>query len=173
MDICEVVDGDVSAEVIAAEYEGMMREGEELAALHPQIVVKVPCTAEGIKAIKYFSDKGIRTNCTLIFTVGQALLAAKAGASYVSPFVGRLDDIASDGIKLVENIVAMFGFYRYETEVLAASIRHTQHIIQCLEAGADVATCPLNAIKGLLKHPLTDSGLKAFLEDHRRVNEGK
>lgn len=171
--ICEIVDGDVSAEVIATDYEGMIREGEELAALHPQIVVKVPCTAEGIKAIKYFSDKGIRTNCTLIFTVGQALLAAKAGASYVSPFVGRLDDIASDGIKLVENIVAMFGFYRYETEVLAASIRHTQHIIQCLEAGADVATCPLNAIKGLLKHPLTDSGLKAFLEDHRRVNEGK
>ncbi|SJL34957.1 transaldolase [Porphyromonas gingivalis] len=171
--ICEIVDGDVSAEVIATDYEGMIREGEELAALHPQIVVKVPCTAEGIKAIKYFSDKGIRTNCTLIFTVGQALLAAKAGASYVSPFVGRLDDIASDGIKLVENIVAMFGFYRYETEVLAASIRHTQHIIQCLEAGADVATCPLNAIKGLLKHPLTDSGLKAFLEDHQRVNEGK
>ncbi len=171
--ICEIVDGDVSAEVIATDYEGMIREGEELAALHPQIVVKVPCTAEGIKAIKYFSDKGIRTNCTLIFTVGQALLAAKAGASYVSPFVGRLDDIASDGIKLVENIVAMFGFYRYETEVLAASIRHTQHIIQCLEAGADVATCPLNAIKGLLKHPLTDSGLKAFLEDHRRVNESK
>ncbi|MCE8189530.1 fructose-6-phosphate aldolase [Porphyromonas gingivalis] len=171
--ICEIVDGDVSAEVIATDYEGMIREGEELAALHLQIVVKVPCTAEGIKAIKYFSDKGIRTNCTLIFTVGQALLAAKAGASYVSPFVGRLDDIASDGIKLVENIVAMFGFYRYETEVLAASIRHTQHIIQCLEAGADVATCPLNAIKGLLKHPLTDSGLKAFLEDHRRVNEGK
>lgn len=171
--ICEIVDGDVSAEVIATDYEGMIREGEELAALHPQIVVKVPCTAEGIKAIKYFSDKGIRTNCTLIFTVGQALLAAKAGASYVSPFVGRLDDIASDGIKLVENIVAMFGFYCYETEVLAASIRHTQHIIQCLEAGADVATCPLNAIKGLLKHPLTDSGLKAFLEDHRRVNEGK
>ena len=171
--ICEIVDGDVSAEVIATDYEGMIREGEELAALHPQIVVKVPCTAEGIKAIKYFSDKGIRTNCTLIFTVGQALLAAKAGASYVSLFVGRLDDIASDGIKLVENIVAMFGFYRYETEVLAASIRHTQHIIQCLEAGADVATCPLNAIKGLLKHPLTDSGLKAFLEDHRRVNEGK
>lgn len=171
--ICEIVDGDVSAEVIATDYEGMIREGEELAALHPQIVVKVPCTAEGIKAIKYFSDKGIRTNCTLIFTVGQALLAAKAGASYVSPFVGRLDDIASDGIKLVENIVAMFGFYRYETEVLAASIRHTQHIIQCLVAGADVATCPLNAIKGLLKHPLTDSGLKAFLEDHRRVNEGK
>ncbi|WP_308586413.1 fructose-6-phosphate aldolase [uncultured Porphyromonas sp.] len=171
--ICEIVDGDVSAEVIATDYEGMIREGEELAALHPQIVVKVPCTAEGIKAIKYFSDKGIRTNCTLIFTVGQALLAAKAGASYVSPFVGRLDDIASDGIKLVENIVAMFGFYRYETEVLAASIRHTQHIIQCLEAGADVATCPLDAIKGLLKHPLTDSGLKAFLEDHRRVNEGK
>lgn len=171
--ICEIVDGDVSAEVIATDYEGMICEGEELAALHPQIVVKVPCTAEGIKAIKYFSNKGIRTNCTLIFSVGQALLAAKAGASYVSPFVGRLDDIASDGIKLVENIVNMFQYYCYDTEVLAASIRHTQHIIQCLEVGADVATCPLNAIKGLLKHPLTDSGLKAFLEDHRRVNEGK
>ena len=171
--ICEIVDGDVSAEVIATDYEGMIKEGMELAALHPQIVVKVPCTAEGIKAIRYFSEQGIRTNCTLIFTVGQALLAAKAGASYVSPFVGRLDDIASDGILLVENIVKMFRYYCYDTEVLAASIRHTQHIIQCLERGADVATCPLSAIKGLLKHPLTDSGLKAFLEDHRRVNEGK
>ncbi|PVZ08695.1 fructose-6-phosphate aldolase [Porphyromonas loveana] len=171
--ICEIVDGDVSAEVIATDYEGMIKEGMELAALHPQIVVKVPCTAEGIKAIRYFSEQGIRTNCTLIFTVGQALLAAKAGASYVSPFVGRLDDIASDGILLVENIVKMFRYYCYDTEVLAASIRHTQHIIQCLEVGADVATCPLSAIKGLLKHPLTDSGLKAFLEDHRRVNEGK
>lgn len=171
--ICEIVDGDVSAEVIATDYEGMIKEGMELAALHPQIVVKVPCTAEGIKAIRYFSEQGIRTNCTLIFTVGQALLAAKAGASYVSPFVGRLDDIASDGILLVENIVKMFRYYCYDTEVLAASIRHTQHIIQCLEVGADVATCPLSAIKGLLKHPLTDSGLKAFLEDHRRVSEGK
>lgn len=171
--ICEIVDGDVSAEVIATDYEGMIKEGMELAALHPQIVVKVPCTAEGIKAIRHFSEQGIRTNCTLIFTVGQALLAAKAGASYVSPFVGRLDDIASDGILLVENIVKMFRYYCYDTEVLAASIRHTQHIIQCLEVGADVATCPLSAIKGLLKHPLTDSGLKAFLEDHRRVNEGK
>lgn len=172
VEICKIVpSGDVSAEVIATDYEGMIREGEALAALHEQIVVKVPCTAEGIRAVKYFSDKGIRTNCTLIFTVGQALLAAKAGAAYVSPFVGRLDDIASDGIELVARIVEMFSIYDFDTEVLAASIRHTQHIIQCLEVGADVATCPLSAIKGLLKHPLTDSGLAQFLADHKRVNE--
>ena len=149
VEICNIVDGDVSAEVIATDYEGMIKEGEELAALHPNIVVKVPCIADGIKAIKYFTNKGIRTNCTLVFSPGQALLAAKAGATYVSPFVGRLDDI---------------------TQVLAASIRHTQHIIQCIEAGADVATCPLSAIKGLLKHPLTDSGLATFLADHKKVN---
>ena len=168
--ICEIVDGDVSAEVIAADFDGMVCEGEELAALHPQIVVKVPCTKDGIKSVKYFSEKGIKTNCTLIFSVGQALLAAKAGATYVSPFVGRLDDIASDGIALVKAIVEMFGYYSYPTQVLAASIRHTQHIIQCLEVGADVATCPLDAILGLLKHPLTDSGLATFIADYKKVN---
>lgn len=170
VEICNIVNGDVSAEVIAVDYEGMIKEGMALAALHPNIVVKVPCIADGIKAIKYFSGKGIRTNCTLIFSPGQALLAAKAGATYVSPFVGRLDDIASDGIELVEKIVDMFNYYGFETEVLAASIRSTQHIIQCIEAGADVATCPLSAIKGLLNHPLTDSGLAKFLADYKKVN---
>lgn len=168
--ICEIVKGDVSAEVISTDYEGMIKEGTELAALHPNIVVKVPCIADGIRAIKYFTDKGIRTNCTLVFSPGQALLAAKAGATYVSPFVGRLDDIASDGIELVEKIVDMYRYYGFQTQVLAASIRSTQHIIQCIQAGADVATCPLSAIKGLLKHPLTDSGLAKFLEDYRKVN---
>lgn len=170
VEICNIVKGDVSAEVIATDYEGMIKEGTALAALHPNIVVKVPCIADGIKAIKYFSEKGIRTNCTLIFSPGQALLAAKAGATYVSPFVGRLDDIASDGIELVEKIVDMFTYYGFETQVLAASIRSTQHIIQCIEVGADVATCPLGAIKGLLNHPLTDSGLQKFLADHKKVN---
>ena len=170
LDICKIVDGDVSAEVIATDYEGMIKEGEELAALHPNIVVKVPCIEDGIKAIKYFTKKGIRTNCTLVFSVGQALLAAKAGAAYVSPFVGRLDDISSDGIELVSKIVDMFTTYDFKTQVLAASIRSTQHIIQCLEVGADVATCPLAAIKGLLKHPLTDSGLATFLADYKKVN---
>ena len=169
VEICNIVDGDVSAEGIATDYEGMIKEGE-LAALHPNIVVKVPCIADGIKAIKYFTNKGIRTNCTLVFSPGQALLAAKAGATYVSPFVGRLDDISSDGIELVEKIVDMYAYYGFNTQVLAASIRHTQHIIQCIEAGADVATCPLSAIKGLLKHPLTDSGLATFLADHKKVN---
>lgn len=168
--ICEIVKGDVSAEVISTDYEGMIKEGTELAALHPNIVVKVPCISDGIRAIKYFTDNGIRTNCTLVFSPGQALLAAKAGATYVSPFVGRLDDIASDGIELVEKIVDMYRYYGFQTQVLAASIRSTQHIIQCIEAGADVATCPLSAIKGLLKHPLTDSGLAKFLEDYRKVN---
>jgi len=170
VEICNIVKGNVSAEVIATDYEGMIKEGTALAALHPNIVVKVPCIADGIKAIKYFSEKGIRTNCTLIFSPGQALLAAKAGATYVSPFVGRLDDIASDGIELVEKIVDMFNYYGFETQVLAASIRSTQHIIQCIEAGADVATCPLSAIKGLLNHPLTDTGLQKFLADHKKVN---
>lgn len=170
VDICNIVDGDVSAEVIATDLKGMIREGEELAALHPNIVVKVPCIEEGIKAIKYFSGKGISTNCTLIFSPGQALLAAKAGATYVSPFVGRLDDISSDGIDLVRKIVEMYDMYDYDTEVLAASIRTTQHIIQCIEVGADVATCPLSAIKGLLRHPLTDSGLATFLSDYKKVN---
>lgn len=168
--ICHIVDGDVSAEVISTDYENMIKEGEKLAALHPNIVVKVPCIEDGIKAIKYFSQKGIRTNCTLVFSVGQALLAAKAGATYVSPFVGRLDDISSDGIELVSKIVDMYMTYDLKTEVLAASIRSTQHIIQCIEVGADVATCPLSAIKGLLKHPLTDSGLATFLADFKKVN---
>jgi transaldolase len=171
VDICNIVEGgDVSAEVIATDYEGMIREGEQLAALHKQIVVKVPITKDGIKAIKYLSSKGIRTNCTLVFTVGQALLAAKAGATYVSPFVGRLDDISQDGMELIGQIVDMFNYYSYDTQVLAASIRSTLHIIKCIEMGADVATCPLEPILGLLKHPLTDSGLKKFLEDYHRVN---
>lgn len=170
VDICKIVDGDVSAEVIATDFEGMIKEGEELAALHPQIVVKVPCTKAGIKAVKYLSTKNIRTNCTLIFSAGQALLAAKAGATYVSPFVGRLDDIGTDGIDLIAQIADMFNYYSYETEVLAASIRHTMHILQCVEAGADVATCPLNAITGLLNHPLTDRGLEQFLADYNKLN---
>ena len=160
--ICEIVDGPVSAEVFANDFEGMVAEGEALAAIDPKITVKLPCTAEGIKAVKYFSKKGIATNCTLVFSVGQALLAAKAGATFVSPFVGRLDDICEDGIGLVSKIVDMYRYYGYGTEVLAASIRHTQHIVSCLEAGADVATCPLSAIEGLLKHPLTDAGLSIF-----------
>lgn len=170
VEICNIVKGDVSAEVIATDYDGMIQEGTALAALHPNIVVKVPCIADGIRAVKYFSGQGIRTNCTLIFSPGQALLAAKAGATYVSPFVGRLDDIASDGIELVEKIVDMFRYYGFQTQVLAASIRSTQHIIQCMEVGADVATCPLSAIKGLLNHPLTDSGLAKFLADYKKAN---
>lgn len=170
VEICNIVNGDVSAEVIATKYEEMIKEGEELAALNPHIVVKVPCIADGIKAIKYFTGKGIRTNCTLVFSAGQALLAAKAGATYVSPFVGRLDDICTDGIELIARIVEMYRQYGYKTQVLAASIRHTMHIMQCVEVGADVATCPLSAIKGLLVHPLTDSGLKKFLEDYQKVN---
>lgn len=171
VDICNIVPGgEISAEVIATDYEGMIREGKELAALHSQIIVKVPCTKEGIKAIKYFTENGIRTNCTLVFSMGQALLAAKAGATFVSPFIGRLDDISTDGVALIKQIVGVYSFYGYNTQVLAASVRHTMHIIQCLEAGADVATCPLSAILGLLKHPLTDSGLKTFLEDYKKVN---
>ena len=170
VDICNIVDGDVSAEVIATDFEGMIKEGVELAALHSQIVVKVPCTKAGIKAVKYLSSKDIRTNCTLIFSSGQALLAAKAGATYVSPFVGRLDDIGTDGVELIAQIADMFNYYCFETEVLAASIRHTMHILQCVEAGADVATCPLNAITGLLNHPLTDKGLEQFLADYNKLN---
>lgn len=170
IDICNIVDGDVSAEVIAIDFEGMIREGKELADLHPQIVVKIPCIKDGIKAIKYLTDNGIRTNCTLVFSVGQALLAAKAGATYVSPFVGRLDDISTDGVELIRQIVDIYNYYGYETEVLAASIRDTIHIIQCLQAGADVATCPLDAILGLLKHPLTDIGLEKFLADYKKIN---
>lgn len=169
VDICNIVTGDVSAEVIATEYAEMIKEGEMLASLHPQIVVKVPMTKDGVKAIKYFTDKGIRTNCTLVFTAGQALLAAKAGATYVSPFLGRLDDIAYDGLELIEQIVHIYQNYGYGTQVLAASIRHTMHLIKCAEIGADVATCPLNVILSLLKHPLTDSGLATFLADHAKA----
>jgi len=170
--ICEIVkDGDVSAEVISTDFQGMIKEGEELAALHKQIVVKIPATKEGIKAIKYLSHKGIKTNCTLIFNAGQALLAAKAGATYVSPFIGRLDDISSDGLQLVSDIVQVFNYYGYDTQVLAASIRHTMHIIECMKIGADVVTAPLNAILGLLKHPLTDLGLEKFLSDYNKLNK--
>ena len=168
--ICEAVEGDVSAEVIATDIEGMIREGEELTSLHPQIVVKIPMIEDGIKALKYFSDQGIRTNCTLIFSAGQALLAAKAGASYVSPFIGRLDDISTDGLNLIQEIRDIYDNYDFGTEILAASIRHTMHIIDCAKIGADVMTGPLSSIKGLIKHPLTDSGLAQFLADHQKGN---
>ena len=161
--------GDVSAEVFATDYATMITEGVELASLHPQIVVKVPCTKEGIKAVRWFSDNNIKTNCTLVFTLGQALLAAKANATYVSPFVGRLDDISSNGVQLVQDIVDMYEYYGYQTQVLAASIRSTQHIIDCMKAGADVATCPLNTILGLLNHPLTDKGLDIFIKDAAKM----
>ena len=163
--ICKMVQGDVSAEVIATDYEGIIKEGEALAALHPQIVVKVPMIKDGIRAIRYFSQKGIRTNCTLVFSAGQALLAAKAGATYVSPFIGRLDDISTDGLGLIADIRLIYDNYGYETQVLAASVRHTMHIIECAKIGADVITAPLSAILGLLKHPLTDIGLEKFLAD--------
>jgi len=163
--ICKMVKGDVSAEVIATDYEGIIKEGEALAALHPQIVVKVPMIKDGIRAIRYFSQKGIRTNCTLVFSAGQALLAAKAGATYVSPFIGRLDDISTDGLGLIADIRFIYDNYGYETQVLAASVRHTMHIIECAKIGADVITAPLSAILGLLKHPLTDIGLAKFLAD--------
>ena len=168
--ICEAVEGDVSAEVIATDIEGMIREGEELASLHPQIVVKIPMIEDGIKALKYFSDQGIRTNCTLIFSAGQALLAAKAGATYVSPFIGRLDDISTDGLNLIQEIRDIYDNYDFGTEILAASVRHTMHIIDCSKIGADVMTGPLSSIKGLMKHPLTDSGLAQFLADHQKGN---
>ncbi len=170
VDICNIVDGDVSAEVIATDFAGMVKEGEALAALHPQIVVKLPMIADGVKACKYFSDKGIRTNVTLIFSVGQALLAAKAGATYMSPFIGRLDDISTDGLHLISEIRHIYDNYGFETEILAASVRHTMHIIDCAKIGADVMTGPLSAIKGLLKHPLTDSGLAQFLKDYQKGN---
>ena len=168
--ICELVDGDVSAEVISTDFEGMVKEGEELAALHPQIVVKIPMTKDGIKACKYFSSKGIRTNVTLVFSVGQALLAAKAGATYVSPFLGRLDDICTDGLNLIEEIRLVYDNYLYETQILAASVRNTMHVVNCAKIGADVMTGPLSSILGLLKHPLTDSGLAQFLADHAKAN---
>ena len=168
--ICEIVTGDVSAEVIATDFEGMVKEGEELAALHPQIVVKVPMIKEGVKAIKYFSDKGIRTNCTLVFSAGQALLAAKAGATYVSPFIGRLDDISTDGLTLIEEIRLIYDNYGFGTQILAASVRHTMHVLACAKIGADVITGPLSSIEGLLNHPLTDIGLAKFLADYKKGN---
>ena len=170
VDICNIVDGDVSAEVIATDFAGMIKEGEELAELHAQIVVKVPMIKEGIKAIKYFSDHGIRTNCTLVFSAGQALLAAKAGATYVSPFIGRLDDISTDGLNLIAEIRLIYDNYGYETQILAASVRHTMHILECAKIGSDVMTGPLSSIEGLLKHPLTDSGLAKFLADFEKGN---
>jgi len=168
--ICDIVDGDVSAEVISTDFEGMVREGEALAALDEKIVVKIPMIKDGVKALKYFSDKGIKTNCTLIFSAGQALLAAKAGAKYVSPFIGRLDDISTDGLGLIENIRVIYDNYGFETEILAASVRHPMHIIECAQIGADVMTGPLSAIEALLKHPLTDIGLAKFLADHAKAN---
>ena len=168
--IFEIVDGDVSAEVIATDFEGMVKEGEVLAALHPNIVVKIPMIKDGIKAIKYFSDKGIRTNCTLVFSAGQAILAAKAGATYLSPFIGRVDDITWDGVSLIEQIVHIYENYGFNTQVLAASIRNPLHITQCAEIGADVITAPLKAILDLLNHPLTDNGLAKFLADHKKAN---
>ncbi|GMN04951.1 fructose-6-phosphate aldolase [Croceitalea sp. MTPC5] len=170
MDICAIVDGDVSAEVVSTDFDGMVKEGEALAELHEQIVVKVPMIKEGVKALKYFSDKGIRTNCTLVFSPGQALLAAKAGATYVSPFLGRLDDISTDGLNLISEIRLIYDNYAYETQILAASIRHTMHVIDCAKLGADVMTGPLSAIDGLLKHPLTDLGLEKFLADYNKGN---
>ena len=167
--ICDIVDDNVSAEVIATDYAGIVKEGEALAALNPKIVVKVPMIKEGLKAIKYFNGKGIRTNCTLIFSAAQALLAAKAGATYVSPFLGRLDDISTDGLQLIEDIRLIFDNYGYETQILAASIRGPLHIVNCAKIGADVITAPLAAITGLLKHPLTDSGLATFLADHAKA----
>jgi transaldolase len=169
--ICNIVDGDVSAEVNALDFEGMVREGEELAELHEQIVVKLPMTKDGIKAAKYFSDREIKTNVTLVFSAGQALLAAKAGATYVSPFIGRLDDISTDGLELIEDIRLIYDNYGYETEILAASVRHTMHIVNCAKIGADVITGPLSAIAGLLKHPLTDIGLAQFVADFEKGNK--
>jgi len=170
IDICKIVDGDVSAEVISVDFKGMVKEGKILAALHPQIVVKIPMIEDGVKALKYFSDEGIKTNCTLVFSAGQALLAAKAGATYMSPFIGRLDDISTDGLNLIQEIRDIYDNYGFETQILAASIRHTMHVIECAKIGADVMTGPLSSIKGLLKHPLTDIGLAKFLEDYKKGN---
>ena len=167
--ICDLVDGDVSAEVIATDYEGMIREGEELAELDDKIVVKIPMIKDGIKALKYFSSRGIKTNCTLVFSAGQALLAAKAGATYVSPFIGRIDDSSWDGIELISQIAHIFSVQGFETEILAASIRNPLHIVRSAEAGADICTCPLDSILGLLKHPLTDIGLAKFIEDAKKM----
>ncbi|MDT7830665.1 fructose-6-phosphate aldolase [Pricia sp. S334] len=170
VDICEIVDGDVSAEVIATDFDAIVKEGEQLAELHEQIVVKVPMIEDGVKALKYFSDNGIPTNCTLVFSAGQALLAAKAGATYVSPFIGRLDDVSTDGLNLIAEIRHIYDNYGYQTQILAASIRHTMHVINCAKIGADVMTGGLSSIKGLLKHPLTDSGLEKFLADYKKGN---
>jgi len=170
-EICNLVAGDVSAEVIATTYKEMIQEGEELAALHPQIVIKLPMIKDGIKACAYFSSKGIKTNMTLVFSAGQALLAAKAGATYVSPFLGRLDDISTDGLNLVAEIRQIYDNYGFQTQILAASVRHTMHIIDCAKIGADVMTGPLKAIEGLLKHPLTDIGLAKFLADYQKGNQ--
>ena len=169
--ICSIVDGDVSAEVISTNYEGMINEGMELVKIDPKIVVKIPMIADGVKAIRYFTDNGIRTNCTLVFSSGQALIAAKAGATYVSPFIGRLDDISTNGIDLIESIRVIYDNYGYETEILAASVRHPMHIIQCAQLGADVITGPLSAISALIKHPLTHIGLAKFLADHAQSNK--
>ncbi|WP_339922580.1 fructose-6-phosphate aldolase [uncultured Cyclobacterium sp.] len=169
--ICNIVDANVSAEVIATDFEGIIKEGMELAKLDDKIVVKVPMIKDGIKAIKYFSSEGIRTNCTLVFSAGQAILAAKAGASYLSPFIGRLDDIGFDGLDLIGQIVHIYQNYGYETEVLAASVRHTMHLIKCAELGADVVTCPLKVITSVLNHPLTDKGLAQFLADHAKASK--
>lgn len=171
VDICNMVEGDVSAEVIAADFDGMIREGEELSELHEQIVVKLPMTKEGIKATKYFSQRGIKTNVTLVFSAGQALLAAKAGATYVSPFMGRLDDISTDGLSLIDEIRIIYDNYEFETQILAASIRHSMHIVNCAKIGADVVTAPLDAILGLVKHPLTDIGLAQFIADYEKGNK--
>ncbi|MGJ8738566.1 fructose-6-phosphate aldolase [Zobellia laminariae] len=170
VDICNIVDGDVSAEVISTTYKEMIKEGDELAELHDQIVVKIPMIKDGVKALKYFSDKGIKTNCTLVFSAGQALLAAKAGATYVSPFIGRLDDISTDGLNLIAEIRHIYDNYAFETQILAASIRHTMHVIDCAKLGADVMTSGLSSITGLLNHPLTDSGLAKFLADYNKGN---
>lgn len=167
--ICELVDGDVSAEVISTDFAGMVEEGKKFAAIHPNIVVKVPMIKDGIKALKWFSENGIKTNCTLVFSAGQAILAAKAGATYVSPFIGRIDDSSWDGIQLIEQIAQIYGLQGFKTEILAASIRNALHIVRCAEAGADVCTCPLDSILGLLKHPLTDIGLAKFLEDAKKM----
>jgi len=166
--ICELVDGDISAEVVSVDFASIIEEGKKLHAIHPNIVVKVPMIKEGVKAIKWFTDNGIRTNCTLIFSAGQAILAAKAGATYVSPFIGRIDDTGWDGMELIHQLRNIFDIQQYKTEILAASIRYPNHIIKCAEAGAHVCTCPLDSILGLLKHPLTDSGLAKFLEDAKK-----
>ena len=168
-DICALVDGDVSAEVLSTDFESMIKEGKALSEIHPNIVVKVPMIKDGVKAIKWFTDHGIRTNCTLIFSAGQAILAAKAGAAYVSPFIGRIDDSSWDGIELISQIAHIYTVQGFETEILAASIRNPLHIVRSAEAGADICTCPLDSILGLLKHPLTDIGLAKFIEDAKKM----